>query len=98
MSISERNLYINLNGIHHVEKVQLIFYSPLHRRIRNLLGSVNAVSILGEPFSSVCILSDKDMSEDEVKEEFKNNGFAYKKSMLKVSPSNSIFFDNIPSS
>ena len=96
MTITERNLYINCNGVSHLEKLQLVFYSPLHREIKNLVGVLSAVSVLGEPFACVCILSDKDLSYDEVKEEFKRNGYSQKKSILKIAQNSSIFFDNIP--
>ena len=97
MTISERNLYITYDGVSHLEKLQLVFYSPLHRKIKNLVGVLSAVSIIGEPFACVCILSDKALSDDEVKEEFKKNGYTQKKSILKISQNNSIFYDNITS-
>lgn len=95
MTVTERNLYINCDGVSHLEKLQLVFYSPLHRKIKNLVGVLSAVSVLGEPFACVCILNDEDLSEDEVKEEFEKNGFTEKDSILKISPNNSIFFNNI---
>jgi len=95
MTISERNLYITYEGVYHLEKLQIIFYSPLHRKIKNLVGVLSAVSVLAEPFACVCILSDKELTEDEVKEEFKKNGYNQKKSILKISQNNSIFYDNI---
>ena len=98
MTITERNLYITYDGVSHLEKLQLVFYSPLHREIKNLVGVLSAVSVLGEPFACVCILSDKDLSDGEVKEEFQKNGYTQKKSILKVSLNNSIFYDNITSS
>ena len=98
MTISERNLYITFDGVSHLEKLQIVFYSPLHRKIKNLVGVLSAVSVLAEPFACVCILSDKELSEDEIKEEFQKNGYNQKKSILKISQSNSIFYDNITSS
>ena len=95
MFITERNIYINLRGIKHTEKVQLIFYSPLHRKIKNLIGSINAISVIDEPFSSICILSDKERNAEDIKNEFNKVGVTYKNSMLKVSKDCSLFFNNI---
>lgn len=94
MDISERNIYINLNGINHIEKIQLIFYSPLHRVIKNLIGAVSAITVIDEPFSSICVLSDKKMEEQEVKDEFKRIGLTYKNSIFKVPKDYTIFSEN----
>jgi len=98
MSISERNLYIKLTGINHLEQVQLIFHSPLHRKIKNLVGSLNAITVIDEPFASVCILSDKELSEKIIKSEFKKMGIDHKHSMFKVLKDYSLFFNNIEKS
>ena len=95
MYITERNLYINLKGVNHLEQVQLIFHSPLHRKIKNMVGALNAISVIDEPFSSICILSDKKISEDDIKKEFSKIGITYKNSMFKVSKNSSLFFNNI---
>ena len=95
MYITDLNIYIMLDGLDHKEKVLIIFYSPLHREIKNLVGSINAVSVINEPFSSICILSDKDLPEEKIKEKLEKNGVDYKNSMFKVSKNYSIYFDNI---
>ena len=98
MTVNERNLYMRYDGIHHFEKIQINFYSPLHREIKKLVGILTAVSVVAEPFSSICILTDKELTDNEIKKELKRNGYIHKNSILQVAQSNSIFYDNITSS
>ena len=98
MTINERNLYIRYDGVYHFEKVQINFYSPLHREMKSLVGVLTAVSILAEPFACICILTDKELSENEAKKELKRNGYNLDNSIIKVSQNKSIFYDNISSS
>ncbi len=49
MYITERNLYINYEGVNHVEKVCMIFHSPLHRSIKKIIGVSCAISPIDEP-------------------------------------------------
>ena len=95
VDISERNIYINLNGVNHIEKIQLVFHSPLHRNIKNLVGAVSAITVIDEPFASICILSDKEIEEKEIKSEFEKLGVNYKNAMFKVPKDYTVFFGNI---
>ena len=93
--ITERNIYILLKGVNHTEWVQYVFYSPLHRKIKKLVGLYSAVSVIDEPFSGVCIFSDIELTEEKILNEFKNNGFLYENSILRIEKKSSIYYDNI---
>ena len=95
MYISERNIYINLIGINHEERVQLIFHSPLNRQIKNLVGSLNAITVIDEPYSCLCILSDKEISESNIKNQLVEMGVDNKNSMFVIPKTYSLFFNNI---
>jgi len=95
MHISERNIYINLIGVNHEERVQLIFHSPLNRQIKNLVGSLNAITVIDEPYSCLCILSDKEISEFNIRNQLIEMGVNNKNSMFIIPKTYSLFFNNI---
>lgn len=95
MFITERNLYINYEGVDHVEQMHLIFHSPLHRSIIELIGTSNLISPIDEPVASYCILSNSEISEEIVTEKFDKLLCGGRNTILKVPKDITLYFDNL---
>ena len=95
MHITERNLYLNYEGINHIEKINLIFHSPLHKSIKKLIGVLSAISPIDEPIAQYCLLSDSEVTENIISNRFKKLQSDQKGHLLKVPRDNEMFFDNL---
>ncbi len=93
--INERNIYIDLIGKNHSERMLLVFYSPLHKTVRKLIGVCTGITTIDEPFSSVCILSDERLTHRYLNNQFSNFNVKYKHGMLLVEKDLSLFENNI---
>lgn len=98
MRITERGLYINYEGIEHIEQVNLIFYSPLYPSISHLIGIKSAISPIEEPVSTYCILSNIEMEEKTVIEKLLELSSKNSNPMLKVLRDNTLYFYNLDES
>ena len=95
MDITERNLYIHLFGIDHLEQVHFVFHSPLHRSIRKIIGTLIAISPIDEPIAKYCILSDEEISLDLAKKQLLELIEKQTSDVLKVKKDTSLYFDNL---
>lgn len=95
MDITERNLYIHIKGVEHLEQVNMVFHSPLHRTIKKLIGTQVAISPIDEPIANYCILSEEEITEEVIREYLSQLGKLQRSSVLKVEKTNTLYFDNI---
>jgi len=68
--ITERNIYINLEGVQHLEELHLVFHSPLSKNIIRLWGVGACISILGDPFARIFLLSKEPIEKDDLMRNF----------------------------
>ena len=95
MDITERNLYIHLFGIDHLEQVHIVFHSPLHRSIKKLIGTLVAISPIDEPIAKYCILSDEEISLEDAKKYLLELTKKQTSDVLRVEKNSSLYFDNL---
>lgn len=93
-SINERNIYINLRGIHHVEEQHYIFFTPLHKVIKRLWGIQSCISVIDEPVARICLLSNIPLEEDMLRLEFQRVAQKQKHTLLKIMKDNAVYKDN----
>lgn len=95
MDITERNLYMHLSGIEHLEQVHMVFHSPLHRSIKKIVGTLVAISPIDEPIAKYCILSDEEIPINIAKQYLLNLTSEQTSDVLKVKKDNLLYFDNL---
>ena len=95
MYITERNLYIDYEGVNHIERVSMIFHSPLHKDIKKLFGTSCSISPIDEPTAKYWILSDEEMLEEVIIEKLKMLESKQPEHILKVPRDIDMFFDNL---
>jgi len=95
IDITERNLYVQLYGITHLEQVHIVFHSPLHRTIKKLIGTQVAISPIDEPIAKYCILSDEEISLENAKKILLELTKKQTSDVLRVEKNSSLYFDNL---
>jgi len=95
MDITERNLYIHLFGIEHLEQIHMVFHSPLHRNIKRIIGTSIAISPIDEPIAKYCILSEEELSLDFAKKYLLELTKKQSSDVLRVEKDSSLYFDNL---
>ena len=92
--VSDQNLYLELDGKYHFEKVLHIFNNPLHRNIRKLWGVLSGVSVISEPFTTVCLLTEERLDDSTLQREFDNAHIVKGSYSFKVSRDITLYTDN----
>lgn len=93
-TVSDQNIYLELEGKDHFEKILCIFNNPLHRNIRKLWGVLCAISVIWEPFTAICLLTEDCLDSSTVQKEFDTQNFMKEKFSFKIARDISLYTDN----
>ena len=93
-TVSDQNIYIELDGRNHFEKILHVFNNPLHRNVHKLWGVVSGISVINEPFTAICLLTEDQLDNSVLHKEFDMANIIEGKLSFKVARDITLYTDN----